>query len=188
MPSGGESGWGVVSHAAAKEGGKWAQVVHHWKERSVENALRGLPELEGASDDEVLAMAAHSKLLTLQRYGKLWRKRTPMFCFYVLLRGELRSPASRGIEGRLLPLGSPLCGGAWLESTVHLDCPVAEKASVLLCINAAEAKADPVLEAICVQLRERLGQAWKVELLKVQPRAPQPQPRPQPQPHPQPWP
>ena len=112
-------------------------------------------------------MAAHSKLLTLPRYGKLWRKSTPMLSCFVLLRGQLRSPASRGVEGRLIPTGSMLCGGAWLENTLHLDCPVAEKASVLLCVNAAEAKADPLLERICVHLREALGETWKVELLKV---------------------
>ena len=161
--------WGAVGRDKAKDGDGWSQVAHNWKElrKDVEAALRDLPELEGASDEELRAMAGHSKLLTLPRYGKLWRKHAPMLSFFVLLRGQLRSPASRGVEGRLVPIGSMLCGGAWLESTAHLDCPVAEKASVLLCVNAAEAKADPLLERICVHLREGLGDAWKVELLKV---------------------
>lgn len=165
----GKSRWGAVSRDKVSDGGGWSQVAHNWKDlrKDVEAALRDLPELGGASDEELCAMAAHSKLLTLPRYGKLWRKRTPMLSFFVLLRGQLRSPASRGIEGRLVPLGSMLCGGAWLESTVHLDCPVAEKASVLLCVNASEAKADPLLERICAHLREGLGEAWKLELLKV---------------------
>ena len=165
----GKSRWGAVSRDKVKDGGGWSQVAHNWKDlrKDVEAALRDLPELEGASDEELHAMAAHSKLLTLPRYGKLWRKRTPMLSFFVLLRGQMRSPASRVAEGRLLPLGSMLCGGAWLESTVHLDCPVAEKASVLLCVNATEAKADPLLARICMHLREGLGEAWKVELLKV---------------------
>lgn len=165
----GKSRWGAVSRDKVSDGGGWSQVAHNWKDlrKDVEAALRDLPELGGASDKELCAMAAHSKLLTLPRYGKLWRKRTPMLSFFVLLRGQLRSPASRGIEGRLVPLGSMLCGGAWLESTVHLDCPVAEKASVLLCVNASEAKADPLLERICAHLREGLGEAWKLELLKV---------------------
>ena len=169
LAGGGKSRWGTVSRDKVKDGGGWSQVTQNWKDRSVETALRDLPELEGASDDELLAMAGHSKLLTLPRYGKLWRKRTPMLSFFVLLRGQLRSPASRGAEGRLVPLGSPLCGGAWLENTVHLDCPAAEQASVLLCVNTTEAKADPLLERICVHLRDGLGTAWKVELLKVVP-------------------
>ena len=166
----GKSRWGRVSRDKVTDGSGWSQAAHNWKDlrKDVEAALRDLPELGGASDDELHAMAAHSKLLTLPRYGKLWRKRTPMLSFFVLLRGQLRSPASRGIEGRLVPIGSMLCGGAWLESTVHLDCPVAEKASVLLCVNASEAKAEPLLERICVHLREGLGEAWKVELLKVE--------------------
>ena len=160
----GKSRWGSVT---VRDRDGWSQVAHHWKDLDVEATLRDLPELEGASDEELRAMAAHSKLLTLPRYGKLWRKSTPMLSCFVLLRGQLRSPASRGVEGRLIPTGSMLCGGAWLENTLHLDCPVAEKASVLLCVNAAEAKADPLLERICVHLREALGEAWKVELLKV---------------------
>ena len=187
----GKSRWGSVT---VRDRDGWSQVAHHWKDLDVEASLRDLPELEGASDEELRAMAAHSKLLTLSRYGKLWRKSTPMLSCFVLLRGQLRSPALRGVEGRLIPTGSMLCGGAWLENTLHLDCPVAEKASVLLCVNAAEAKADPLLERICVHLREALGEAWKVELLKVcrpdageaEGHTPDPDPKAQPQPQPEP--
>jgi hypothetical protein len=167
VPGGNAKGkprWGSVT---VRDGGGWSHVAHSWKDLDVAATLRELPELEGASDEELCAMAAHSKLLTLPRYGKLWRKSTPMLSCFVLLRGQLRSPASRGVEGRLGPTGCMLCGGAWLEHTLHLDCPVAERASVLLCVNAAEAKADPLLERICVHLREALGDTWKVELLKV---------------------
>ena len=60
-----------------RDGGGWSHVAHNWKDLDVAATLRELPELEGASDEELCAMAAHSKLLTLPRYGKLWRKSTP---------------------------------------------------------------------------------------------------------------
>ena len=142
----------------------WGDVLRGWEDRSAENALRSMPEMHDATEAEFAAMRSYTKLLTLARYAHLWRKGAPMNSFYVLLRGRLRAPPGKGddVPGTArwraphVPTGAHLAGGAWLDQTMHAECPIAEQACVLLWIRASEAKADPALSGLCARLKERV--------------------------------
>ena len=147
----------------------WAQALHGWEQRRAQDALRSLPELHDATEAEMVALQRYTKLLTLPRYGHLWRKGAPMMSFYVLLSGKLSSKANKEGTSRVMPAGAQLAGGAWLEDTVCSTPPVCEEASVLLWVRASDAMVDPALKELSKRMAERAGLAWKVELLKAVP-------------------
>eukprot|EP00965_Chrysotila_dentata_P090898 2999758-Pleurochrysis_carterae.AAC.3 len=105
-----------------------------WDEHTLEDGLRLVPSLVELGAQMLQRFALHSRLITLKRYGELWRRTAPMNAFYVLLKGEVRVDSRDGCS-RVVRAEEWLAEGAWIEDAIHMDTALATQQCLLCCVD-----------------------------------------------------